>query len=624
MIQERLVYRVLAIPLLLVTATTSLSTMNAQTGLAAAMSTSVISPARVGSIITWNVTATGSVSGNLWYRFRVREVGPVSDHCRPGGLPFFPACVGSSFSIIQDYGPGNAVAWTASDHEGTYEMEASAKDNTTGAVSTTTSAFQFLSRVNGGTPVINPTANPLVFLYSAPPCPENSTMVVQFQATGTPLQSTNSKSCDGRTSMNFYVAGMLPQTVYTVQHVIGTGANTVTGPMLTQQTGEPSSSLDYGARTLNIPPPASLPNPVLLQARFGNPVATDLMGNVLWYSIQNISFLARPEPGGLFLGWFEGSTFDTAHQALEEFDLAGTVLRQTNAARVNEQLAAMGMHSINSFHHDVRGLPGGGLLTLGAEERILTNVQGPGPVDVLGDMIVVLDQNLQVQWAWDTFDHLDTSRLATMNEICTAVTGGCPPILLAPQANDWTHGNSIQLTPDGDILYSARHQDWVFKIDYQNGQGTGNIVWRLGLDGNFQYLSNDPYPWFSHQHDANVDANGIVTVFDNGNLRQAADPSADSRGQVIQLDEVNMTATLVVNADLGDFSIALGSAQMLPDGNYHFHLGDIVAKNSTTRVVEVEPAGQIVYDMGIGEIMYRSFRMQDLYTPPELTSWVEP
>ena len=621
MIQGRLVCRVLAIPLLFVAATVSLSTINAQTRLRVALSTSMISPAGLGSLVTWTGTATGAPSGNVWYRFRVRELSPLSDLRRPRGLPGLPTYVGSSFSTIQDYGPVNTLAWTASDHEGTYEMEVSARDNTTGAISTKTSEFQFLPRASGGMPAINPTANPLVFLYSAPPCPANSTMQVQFQASGTLLQRTNSKACDGQTSMNFYIAGMLPQTVYTIQQMVTNGANTTPGPILTQLTGE--ASLTYGARTPNVPPPASLPNPVLLQARFGNPAATDLMGNVLWYSIQNISFLARPEPGGRFLGWFEGSTFDTAHQTLEEFDLAGTVLRQTNAARVNQQLAAMGMHSINSFHHDVRGLPGGGLLTLAAEERILTDVQGPGPVDVLGDMIIVLDQNLQVQWAWDTFDHLDTSRKATMNETCTAVTGGCPPILLAPQANDWTHGNAIQLTPDGDILYSSRHQDWVFKIDYQDGHGTGNIVWRLGLDGNFQFLSSDPYPWFSHQHDANIDANGIVTVFDNGNLRQAADPSADSRGQVIQLDEVNMTATLLVNADLGDFSIALGSAQMLPDGNYHFHLGDIVAKNSTTRAVEVQPSGQIVYDMGIAEIMYRSFRLQDLYTPPDLSSWVE-
>src|ERR1700691_2922790 len=178
MIQGRLVCRVLAIPLLLVTTTTYVSTMNAQTRLSAAMSTSVISPATVGSIVTWNGTATGSVSGNVWYRFRVREVGPISDHCRPRGLPFVPACVSSSFSIIQDYGPGNTVGWTASDHEEINDMEFSATDNTPGAVSHTTSVFQFLPRVSGGTPVINPTANPLVFLYSVPPCPANSTMSV--------------------------------------------------------------------------------------------------------------------------------------------------------------------------------------------------------------------------------------------------------------------------------------------------------------------------------------------------------------------------------------------------------------------------------------------------------------
>jgi hypothetical protein len=185
---------------------------------------------------------------------------------------------------------------------------------------------------------------------------------------------------------------------------------------------------------------------------------------------------------------------------------------------------------------------------------------------------------------------------------------------LAALANDWTHGNSVQLTPDGNILYSARHQDWVIKIDYRNGAGTGDILWRLGKNGDFQFLSSDPYPWFSHQHDANMDASGILKVFDNGNLRNAADPTANSRGQVFQLDEVNHTATPLVNANLGDYSMALGSAQALPNGNYHFHLGYIPTNNST-RIVEVDHTGNIVYDMTIVELQYRSFRMQDLYSP---------
>ena len=72
MIQGRLVCRVSAIPLLFVNA--AVSTMNAQTRLAVAMSTSMISPVGVGSLVTWTGTATGAPSGNVWYRFRVREL----------------------------------------------------------------------------------------------------------------------------------------------------------------------------------------------------------------------------------------------------------------------------------------------------------------------------------------------------------------------------------------------------------------------------------------------------------------------------------------------------------------------------------------------------------------------
>jgi hypothetical protein len=342
------------------------------------------------------------------------------------------------------------------------------------------------------------------------------------------------------------------------------------------------------------------------------------MGNLLWYSEQDVSTIARPEPGGLFLGWFESEEVGTERQFLREFDLAGTVLRETNAARINEQLAAIGMNPIISFHHEVRRMPDGGILALAATERILTDVQGPGPVDVIGDMILVLDPNLQVVWAWDTFDYLDTTRLATQREVCTASAGGCPPIRLAPEANDWTHGNGLQLTPDGHILYSARHQDWIIKIDYANGLGTGEVLWRLGKDGDFVFESDDPYPWFSHQHDATIDANGFMVLFDNSNLRNASDPSAPSRGQVIQIDEVDRVARLPLNADLGAYSPALGSAQSLPGGNYYFHLGLINSggPGMRSRLVEVDSTANIVFEMRLGEIEYRSYRMRNLYTIP--------
>ena len=64
-----------------------------------------------------------------------------------------------------------------------------------------------------------------------------------------------------------------------------------------------------------------------------------------------------------------------------------------------------------------------------------------------------------------------------------------------------------------------------------------------------------------------------LVVFDNGNTRRLTDPTADSRGQEWVLNEQTMTATLVVNADLGNYSFALGSAQMLPNGNLDFTSG---------------------------------------------------
>ena len=513
--------------------------------------------------------------------------------------------------MFRDYGPVNTLDWTASDQEGYYEIDVWARNNDTAETASATAMFQFLPRARGGSPVISATANPLVFLYSAPACPTGSTMRVEFTAPDGFLQSTPAKDCDGAATMNFYLAGIRAQTQYMVQQVVENTSQTVRGPLLSQTTGSISGT--FGPYTLVQSPPGQLPEPILLHARGGFPAATDWMGNVLWYYVATISFLSRPEPGGLFLGWYESQSVDQAHQVLREFDLAGTTIRETNAARVSEQLEAMGMHAINAFHHEVRGLPDGKILALAASERILTDVQGPGPVDVLGDIILVLDPQLQVLWAWDTFDHLDTHRMATLNETCIQAENGCAPIYLAPQANDWTHGNCLELTPDGNILYSSRHQDWLIKIDYENGQGAGDILWRLGNDGDFQIVSSDPNPWFSHQHDANVNANGLLTVFDNGNVREAADPTAHSRGQALQLDEVNHIATLVLNADLGAFSMALGTAQLLPDGNYNFLLGFL--PSDTARAVEVDPSGNFTYVLNIGELEYREFRMSSLYVP---------
>ena len=568
------------------------------------VSPSVQSPAPHGTLVTWTATVSDANPGSLRYRFRTRRSG-------------------DDFHTVVDYGPKSSLDWSVIDREGAYEIEVSAKNTDTGETAGASAMFEWTRLVTSRTPVVTPTAHPLVFIYSAPGCRLEGRMKVQFWSSDGAVQSTPYKPCDPGYSMNFYLAGLRADTEYSARYILDTGRSFVSSASVTFKTSgislqPPSVSMLTGAKVPSV-------DGILLQSLFfTNSIATDLNGNVVWYSPGDITFLTRPQTGGTFLGIGVDGKKDTSQQFVREFDLAGMTLAETNAERVNEQLVALGIHPINGFHHEARKLPDGKYLVLADSERILTDVQGSGPVDVIGDTILALDPDLQVVWAWGSFDHLDPHRTALLGETCTYPAGlGCAPFYLNPNANDWLHGNSVQLTPDGNILYSARHQDWLIKIDYRNGAGSGNIIWRLGNGGDFQIVSPDPSPWFSHQHDANFEQDDAsLMLFDNGNSRAASDSTIHSRGQLLKIDEQNRVATLLLNADLGTYSSAVGSAQRLPNRDYHFDAGFIYVTdpsgnvNTISQSLEVKPSGDIVFGIQFGTAAYRSFRMRDLYTAP--------
>jgi hypothetical protein len=257
-------------------------------------------------------------------------------------------------------------------------------------------------------------------------------------------------------------------------------------------------------------------------------------------------------------------------------------------------------------------LPNGSTVALGITERTF-NINGT-PTNYVGTMVVVLDENFQVTWAWDAFDHLDVNRGPVLGEIDDASD---QPVNVVPNlpAVDWLHNNSVAWSPaDGDLILSLRTQDWVIKIDYRNGEGDGHVVWRLGQGGDFTVNSTDPNPWFSHQHDVHYIDDSTIILFDNGNTRRASDPTADSPGQVWKLDEQNMTATLVFNADLGNYSSAVGAAQKLSNGNYSFTSGwQGQAPKLFAQTIEVRPDGSKVYVLQMNHTEFRSYRMGTLY-----------
>src|SRR5437763_16627726 len=77
------------------------------------------------------------------------------------------------------------------------------------------------------------------------------------------------------------------------------------------------------------------------------------------------------------------------------------------------------------------------------------------------------------------------------------------------------------------------------KIDYNNGKGSGKVLWRLGEGGDLKTDSKDAYPWFSYQHDVGFEPPGgdTLLLLDNGTRHKKKDPKANTRGQLWKIDD---------------------------------------------------------------------------------------
>ena len=243
-------------------------------------------------------------------------------------------------------------------------------------------------------------------------------------------------------------------------------------------------------------------------------------------------------------------------------------------------------------------------------------------------MILVLDHNMQLLWAWDSFSHQDLSRAATLNDKCQQGAGGCVPF--NPNfsvANDWTHSNSLQYTADGNLLISERAQDWVLKINYANGtrRRLGDMApgsrWRLHHHESL--AESAAIPTCSHgsrtstmpRFKGDPSAPEILTVFDDGNLRVQQCGGGDSRGLVLYVTEPTRKVFIQTAADLGAYSLAYGSAQLLssPYGTFaSFGNGRLP---NAAQASEVDLTGHSVYQLQSNDNAYRIYRQRDLYTP---------
>ena len=217
----------------------------------------------------------------------------------------------------------------------------------------------------------------------------------------------------------------------------------------------------------------------------------------------------------------------------------------------------------NTLHHDYERLPNGNTLLLmwdPVPEDLVAQVQGGFDVEfapgMLGDVVREVTPDGATVWEWRSWEHLDPSE----DVICPLEA-----------RREWTHGNCLNVTPDGDLLVSYRLTSTVGIVD----RATGDFKWKWG--------PGEIY----HQHHPTWLDNGRVLIFDNGGHRRGA-----SFSRIVEVDP----ATNEIHWEyqgmpaISFYSYNISSAERQPNGN------TLICEGAPGRLFEVTPRGEVVWE----------------------------
>ncbi len=445
----------------------------------------------------------------------------------------------------------------------------------------------------------------------------------------------------GGVSIRIFVAGMRGNTLYHMRavatysdgttetdtdHTFMTGAYPALQTQITAATS-PGQTPQPGIELINgLSAPAEI-------------TATDLSGNVIWAYIPSPpipapSLIQAPNllPNGDFLFVIApGSSLAILNPSaipvgaldeIREINLTGDTVQELTLAQLNLELSAANYNlTLLTLHHEITPLPNGHVLVVGNTIKNVVLTGQTTPTQVLGDVVIDLDQNMKPVWVWNEFDHLDVNRHPW-------------------NFPDWTHTNAVIYSKDdGNILVSIRHQNWVVKVDYNNGAGTGNIIWRLGEGGDFTLQGGvDPTDWFYAQHGpafTTANTTGIfgLTLMDNGDDRMYPGgttqtcgvngaPACYSTIPVFQINESTMTAALTFHQILPPalYSVFGGNSEVpehVPGSDHiEYDLCGVSLKPASSQIFEVtnEQNPQTVWNLELtGANAYRAYRIPSLY-----------
>lgn len=169
-----------------------------------------------------------------------------------------------------------------------------------------------------------------------------------------------------------------------------------------------------------------------------------------------------------------------------------------------------------------------------------------------------------IVWEWKNYEHLDPDK----DILCPL----CPRSI-------WGYTNTIDVFPDGNILYNFRFLNTVVIIEKK----TGKIIWRWG-----------PEYSLGHPHCCSILKNGNILLIDNGLHR---------KGKEIGIGDVMTSRVLEVNPKTNAveweyrdpnapnfFTAVCGGTERLPNGN------TLICESTKGRFFEVTPEKEIVWE----------------------------
>jgi arylsulfate sulfotransferase len=395
---------------------------------------------------------------------------------------------------------------------------------------------------------------------------------------GAPLFTTNQTL--GLTEHVIDVVGMRAETMYSLIPLLNTGEGVVEGSPTEFTTGALPDYFEEGLFEVEVSEGYAGSGYTLVGISLAGSVVyfvVDSEGYVVWYVTGS-----RPGRVGFAEQLPDGSFFGPIDDGYAAVDIGGS--RVFSAVPPVDE----------TYHHDALLLPNGNILGLIRRPITLFIALFDLERTLDYDVVAEVTPEGEIIAEWSTLDHIDTERFPSL------LSGA----VLTPGAADWTHANALVYDPSDDtFLISVRHHHWIMKVS----RATGDVIWRLGPDGDFELSDGE---WFYAPHSPEIQSDGSILLFDNGNERPVDEPY--SRAVRYELDELTMTARQVWDHRTDTYSRSMGDADALPHGGHLICAWENDAGSSV--VYELDNDGSQVWWLrsDAGRI-YRGTRFETFY-----------